>query len=57
MTHSKVVESVDKAVLDIPTDTVDKFEVHGDIAAGSSAPGGYAVVENGSNNWPRCAIV
>ena len=50
MTHSKVVESFDKAVLDIPVDNVDKFEVHGDIVGGSSAPGGYAVVENGSNN-------
>jgi hypothetical protein len=50
MTHSKVVESMDKAVLDIPTDNVDKFEVHGEVAGGSSAPGGYAVIENGSNN-------
>ncbi len=50
MTHSKVVESFDKAVLDIPTDNVEKFEVHGEISGGSSAPGGYAVVENGSNN-------
>ncbi|MGA3186912.1 MAG: M14 family zinc carboxypeptidase [Bryobacteraceae bacterium] len=50
MTHSKVVEVEDKAVLDIPTDTVDKFEMHGTIPAAGSAPGGYAVIENGSNN-------
>ncbi|MGA3202914.1 MAG: M14 family zinc carboxypeptidase [Bryobacteraceae bacterium] len=49
MTHSKVVEIGDKAVLDIPTDYIDKFELHG-VITGSSAPGGYAVIENGSNN-------
>jgi hypothetical protein len=50
MTHSKIVESFDKAVLDIPVENVDKFQVHGTITGGSSAPGGFAVVENGSNN-------
>ena len=50
MTHSKVIEIADKAVLDIPVDTIDKFEVHGVVSGGSSAPGGYAVIENGSNN-------
>ncbi len=50
MTHSKVVESFDKAVLDIPVDAVDKFEVHGDVSGGASGTGGYAVLENGSNN-------
>ena len=49
MSHAKVVESMDKTVLDVPVDNVDKFEVHGTIT-GSSAPGGYAVIENGSNN-------
>ncbi len=49
MSHSKVVESMDKAVLDVPTDYIDKFEVHGTVA-GSAAPGGFAVIENGSNN-------
>ena len=49
MTHSKVIESTDKAVLDVPVDYVDRFEVHG-VVTGSSAPGGFAVVENGSNN-------
>ncbi len=49
MTHSKVIESTDKTLLDVPVDNVDKFEVHGTIsAAGSTA--GYAVIENGSNN-------
>ena len=49
MTHSKVIESTDKALLDIPVDSVDKFEVHGTVS-GTSAPGGFAVLENGSNN-------
>jgi len=39
MTHSKVIESTDKAVLDVPVDFVDKFEVHGTVS-GSSGPGG-----------------
>ena len=38
MTHSKVVESFDKAVLRHMTDNVEKFEVHGEVAGGSSAP-------------------
>ncbi len=49
MNHAKVVESKDQAVLDVPVDFIDKFEVHGTVS-GSTAPGGFAVVENGSNN-------
>ena len=49
MTHTKVVEIMDKAVLDVAVDPVDKFEVHGTVASGPAA-GGYAVIENGSNN-------
>ncbi|HVP00157.1 MAG TPA: M14 family zinc carboxypeptidase [Bryobacteraceae bacterium] len=49
MTHSKVVEVMDKAVLDVPVDLIDRFEVRGTVASGPS-PGGYAVIENGSNN-------
>src|SRR5258708_28888919 len=48
MTHSKVVESMDKAVLDVATDFVDKYEIHGTVT-GSAGPGGFAVIENGSN--------
>src|SRR5580698_5547887 len=50
MTHSKVVEIGDKALLAIPVDAVDKFELHGVLTGSSSAPGGFAVIENGSNN-------
>jgi len=49
MSHAKVIESTDKAILDVPVDFLDKFEVHGTVTS-SSAPGGFAVVENGSNN-------
>jgi hypothetical protein len=50
MTHTKVVEGKDKAILDIPVDNVDKFEVHGTMSGAASAPAGFAVLENGSNN-------
>ena len=51
MTHAKVVESFDKAVLDIPDRQLSKnSKSTATISGGSSAPGGYAVVENGSNN-------
>lgn len=49
MTQTKVVEVMDRAVLDVPVDFIDRFEVHGAVASGP-APGGYAVIENGSNN-------
>ena len=43
-----IVESADKAILDAAVQPVDKFEVHGVMAA-ASAPF-YAVIDNGSNN-------
>src|SRR5579871_4475107 len=48
MANAKVIESADKAVLDIATQPVDKFEPRGriDTAVGLY----YAVVDNGSNN-------
>jgi hypothetical protein len=49
MNQTKVVESTDKALLDVPADVLDKFEVRGTIT-GSAATGGYAVLENGSNS-------
>jgi hypothetical protein len=48
MTHTKVIESADKAILDAAVQPVDKFEVHG-VMASPSAPF-YAVIDNGSNN-------
>ena len=48
MTHTKIVESADTAVLDIPVEKVDVFEPKGKIAAASTV--GYAVLDNGSVN-------
>ena len=49
MTHTKIVESSDAAVLDIPVEKVDQFEPEGKIT--SSAPAAaYAVTDNGSVN-------
>jgi hypothetical protein len=50
MTHSKIVESADKAVLDIAVEPVDKFRVYGRMTGSAGAAGGYVVIENGSNN-------
>jgi hypothetical protein len=49
MTHTKIIESADKAILDAAVQPVDKFEVHGTMTGSASAPF-YAVVDNGSNN-------
>lgn len=49
MTHARIVESADPAVLNLPVEPVDKFEPKGAIAGGPAAAF-YAVVENGSNN-------
>ena len=49
MTHTKVIESADKAILDAAVQPVDKFEVHGTMTGSASAPF-YAVIDNGSNN-------
>ncbi len=47
MTHTKVVESADLKVLDVPVEAVDKFEPKGTVASGG-ASGGYAVIDNGA---------
>ncbi len=49
MAHVKTVESADHALLDIPVETVDKFEPPGSITGGSSASS-YAVEDHGSPN-------
>jgi len=49
MTHTKIIESADKAILDAAVQPVDKFEVHGTMTGSASAPF-YAVIDNGSNN-------
>jgi hypothetical protein len=49
MTHTKVVESADLAVLSIPTTPVDKMDVKGTIPATGAATA-YAVLDNGSVN-------
>ena len=46
MTHTKVVESADLKVLDVPVDTVEKFDPKGTVAGAGSA--GYAVLDNGA---------
>jgi hypothetical protein len=47
MTHTKVVESADLKVLDVPVDPVDRFEPKGTVTAGLGSAG-YAVLDNGS---------
>jgi hypothetical protein len=47
MTHTKIVESADTGVLNIPVESVDQVELKGTMAAGA-APAGYAVLDNGS---------
>ena len=49
MTHTKVVESTDPALLAVPTTLIDKMDVKGTIGAAGSASG-YAVLDNGSVN-------
>ncbi len=49
MTHTKIVESADHAILDAPVQPVEKFEPEGKITGGSSAAN-YAVLDNGSVN-------
>ncbi|HEX4749791.1 MAG TPA: M14 family zinc carboxypeptidase [Bryobacteraceae bacterium] len=46
MTHTKVVESADLKVLDVPVNKVDRFEPKGNVAG--EAGSGYAVLDNGS---------
>jgi Zinc carboxypeptidase len=47
MTHTKIVESADVTVLDVPVDAVERFEPKGTVT-GAGATGGYAVLDNGS---------
>src|SRR5207248_429782 len=49
MTHTKIIESTDHGVLDVPVQPVDKYEPEGKILGGSSAVN-YAVIDNGSAN-------
>jgi hypothetical protein len=50
MANAKVIESADKAVLDVAVEPVDKFEPRGTVS-GSSSASFYAVVDNGSPNF------
>lgn len=47
MTHTKVIESADLKVLDVPVHNVDRFEPKGTVAAGAASRG-YAVLDNGA---------
>ncbi len=49
MTHTKIVESADHALLDVPVQAVDKYEPQGKIP-GASTASNYAVIDNGSVN-------
>jgi hypothetical protein len=49
MTHTKIVESSDAAVLDLPVEKVDQFECKGRVTT-SPAAVAYAVLDNGSVN-------
>lgn len=49
MTHTKIVSSADRAVLDVPVDPVETFEPQGKIT-GSSAGAAYVVTDTGSPN-------
>ncbi len=49
MTHTKIVESADHALLDVPVEPVNKYEPQGNIL-GASTASNYAVVDNGSVN-------
>jgi hypothetical protein len=49
MTHTKIVESADPHVLDVPVEIIDKFEPRGSISGNGSAAA-YAVLDHGSVN-------
>jgi hypothetical protein len=49
MTHSKIIESAGRAILDVPVEPVEDFTPHGTITGGPSA-GAYAVLDYGSAN-------
>ncbi len=50
MSHSEVVESADKTVLDVPVTPVTDLTLKGTVAPATGATAGYAVMHNGSNN-------
>jgi hypothetical protein len=50
MSHTKIVESADAAVLAIPVDKVDSFEPKGKLTAATAPAVAYAVLDNGSVN-------
>jgi hypothetical protein len=50
MAHTKVVESADAAVLDIPVEKVDQFEAKGKLTSATAPVTAYAVLDNGSAN-------
>jgi hypothetical protein len=50
MSHTKIVESADAAVLAIPVDKVDQFEPKGKVTAATAPAVAYAVLDNGSVN-------
>ena len=49
MAHVKIVPIADLAVLDVPTEPVERFEPKGKVTSGSAAMA-YAVLDNGSVN-------
>jgi hypothetical protein len=49
MTHTKIVESADPHVLDVPVEMIDRFEPRGSISGNGSAAA-YAVLDHGSVN-------
>ncbi len=49
MTHSKIVESADRAILDVPVERIQEFTPQGTITGGGSAVA-YAVLDHGSAN-------
>lgn len=49
MTHTKIVESADHALLDVPVHPLEEYQPEGKITGGPAATS-YAVIDNGSAN-------
>ncbi|MBV8834632.1 MAG: hypothetical protein JO108_35990, partial [Acidobacteriaceae bacterium] len=49
MTHTRIIESGDKAIEEGPTNLIDRFEPEGSVA-GSSSAANFAVLDDGSVN-------
>ena len=49
MSQTKIIEVADQAILGVPVEAIDTFELQGTIKGGGTAAF-YAVVDNGSNN-------